>query len=71
MEKITIHDKRFKICMTAQEIDKAVGAVAEKLDNDLKDVDTPIFLSVSKVSSRASIFCSACSRRCANSSIVI
>lgn len=46
MEKITIHDKRFKICMTAQEIDKAVGAVAEKLANDMKDVDTPIFLSV-------------------------
>jgi hypoxanthine phosphoribosyltransferase len=46
MEKITLHDKRFKICMTAQEIDKAVGVVAEKLDNDLKDVDTPIFLSV-------------------------
>lgn len=46
MNRITLHDKRFKICMTAEEIDRAVAAVAEKMNNDLKDVDTPIFLSV-------------------------
>lgn len=46
MNKITLHDKRFKVCMTAAQIDEAVAAVAEKINNDLKDVDTPIFLSV-------------------------
>lgn len=46
MERITLHDKRFKPCMTAEEIDKAIAAVAAKINSDLKDVDTPIFLSV-------------------------
>lgn len=32
--------------MTAAQIDEAVSKVAEKLNNDLKDTDTPIFLSV-------------------------
>jgi hypoxanthine phosphoribosyltransferase len=32
--------------MSASEIDKAIEAVAEKINNDLKDIDTPIFLSV-------------------------
>ncbi len=32
--------------MTAEEIDSAVAVVAEKINNDMKDVDTPIFLSV-------------------------
>ena len=46
MDKITLHDKRFKVCTTAAQIDEAVAAVAEKINADLKDVDTPIFLSV-------------------------
>ena len=46
MDKISLHDKRFKVCTTAAQIDEAVAAVAEKINADLKDVDTPIFLSV-------------------------
>jgi hypoxanthine phosphoribosyltransferase len=46
MEKITLRDKRFKICMTAAQIDEAIEKVAQKLDADLQNVDTPIFLSV-------------------------
>ncbi len=46
MDSIILHDKRFKVCMTAAQIDEAVSKVAEKLNNDLKDTDTPIFLSV-------------------------
>lgn len=46
MEKITLHDKRFKICTTAAQIDEAIEKVAQKLNADLQNVDTPIFLSV-------------------------
>ncbi len=46
MEKITLHDKRFKVCMEASQIEEAVEQVAKKLNADLKDTDTPIFLSV-------------------------
>ena len=46
MDKITLHGKRFKVCATAEQIDEAVSNVAKKLNEDLKDIDTPIFLSV-------------------------
>ena len=46
MNSIVLHDKRFKICMTAAQIDEAVSRVAEKMNADLKDVDTPVFLSI-------------------------
>lgn len=46
MDKISLHDKFFRVCATAAQIDEAVTAVAEKINADLKDVDTPIFLSV-------------------------
>lgn len=46
MDSITLHDKNFKVCMTAQQIDEAVTNVAKKINTDLKDVDVPIFLSV-------------------------
>ena len=46
MDKITLHDKRFRICTTAVQIDQAVENVANQLNEDLKNVDTPIFLSV-------------------------
>ena len=45
MDKISLHDKLFRVCATAAQIDEAVTAVAEKINADLKDVDTPIFLS--------------------------
>lgn len=46
MERIKLHDKFFVPCIKAAEIDKAVEAVANNINNDLKGVDTPIFLSV-------------------------
>ncbi len=46
MDKITLHDKTFRLCISAAEIDAAVSRVATQLDNDLKQTDTPVFLSV-------------------------
>lgn len=46
MSTVVLHDKKFKICMTAAQIDDAVAKVAEKINTDLKDVDVPIFLSI-------------------------
>lgn len=46
MNTVVLHDKKFKICMTAAQIDEAVAKVAEKINTDLKDVDVPIFLSI-------------------------
>lgn len=46
MSTVVLHDKKFKICMTAAQIDQAVAKVAEKINTDLKDVDVPIFLSI-------------------------
>ena len=46
MDKITLHNKRFKICTTAAQIDEAVEKVANQLNHDMATVDTPIFLSV-------------------------
>ena len=46
MNTVVLHDKKFKICMTAAQIDNAVAKVAEKINTDLKDVDVPIFLSI-------------------------
>jgi hypoxanthine phosphoribosyltransferase len=46
MEKIKLHDKYFKIFIPNEEIEKAIDKTAEKINKDLKDVDTPIFLSV-------------------------
>ena len=46
MERIKVHDKYFKLYMSNQEIEESIQRVADKLNSDLKDVDTPIFLSV-------------------------
>lgn len=46
MDRIKLHDKYFKLCMSAEQIDKAIDKVAAQINHDLKDVDTPIFLSV-------------------------
>lgn len=46
MNTIVLHDKKFKICMTAAQIDEAVSKVADKMNADLKDVDVPIFLCI-------------------------
>ena len=46
MDKITLHDKRFKVCTSAAQIDEAIERVANQLNRDMAGVDTPIFLSV-------------------------
>lgn len=46
VDTIKIHDKKFKVSKTASQIDEAVSRVAEQINEDLKDTDTPIFLSV-------------------------
>lgn len=46
MERIKVHDKYFKMYMPFEKIEESVQKVADQLNKDLKDVDTPIFLSV-------------------------
>ncbi len=46
MERIKVHDKYFRLYMPFEKIEESVQKVADQLNSDLKDVDTPIFLSV-------------------------
>ncbi|MDO4736746.1 MAG: hypoxanthine phosphoribosyltransferase [Bacteroidia bacterium] len=46
MDRIKLHDKWFKICTPAQQLDAAVQKVADQLNADLKGVENPVFLSV-------------------------
>lgn len=47
MEKIiTLHDKKFRIMIPAEQIDKAVEAVAQRINADYADKETPLFLGV-------------------------
>ncbi|MDR2653217.1 MAG: hypoxanthine phosphoribosyltransferase, partial [Prevotellaceae bacterium] len=46
MTKITLHDKIFSKYISSQEIINAVKNVAERINNDMKNEDLPIFLSV-------------------------
>lgn len=46
MNRIKLHDKTFKLFITSREIEERVNAMANRLNQDLKDVDTPLFLSV-------------------------
>lgn len=46
MEKIKLHNRDFKLFMEAQKVEEAIDKVAGKLNEDLKGVDTPIFLSI-------------------------
>ncbi len=46
MERIKVHDKYFKLYMQNQQIEESIQKVADNLNRDFKDVDTPIFLSV-------------------------
>lgn len=45
-ETIQLHDRTFKIMIPAAEIDRAVEAVAERINRDYAACDTPIFLGV-------------------------
>lgn len=46
MERIKVHDKYFKLYMPHAKIEESIEKVAGQLNQDLKEVDTPIFLSV-------------------------
>ena len=46
MNTIRLHDKSFKHYITANQIHKAIDALAEQMNNDLKNEDQPLFLSV-------------------------
>ena len=43
---IQLNDRRFKVMIPAEEIDRAVSAVAERINNDYASCDAPIFLGV-------------------------
>ena len=43
---IQLTDRRFKVMIPAEEIDRAVSAVAERINNDYASCDVPIFLGV-------------------------
>ncbi len=46
MKNVQLYDKSFKLYMTYDQIQKAIDDVAEKINNDLKDEHTPIFVGV-------------------------
>lgn len=43
---VKLHDKRFRVMIPAAKIDEAVTAVAERINNDYKDKQTPLFVGV-------------------------
>ncbi len=46
MERIKLHDKEFRIFIKHQEILSRINELAQVLNNDFKDKETPLFLSV-------------------------
>lgn len=46
MERIKLHDKYFKLYIPNETIEAAIIKVAHRLNEDYKDVDTPIFLGM-------------------------
>jgi hypoxanthine phosphoribosyltransferase len=45
-ERIRLHDKTFELCISTEEIMQSVLKMAVQLDNDYRDLTTPVFLSV-------------------------
>jgi len=45
-EIIQLHDKKFRVMIPAEQIDRAVSDVAERINTDYGDKDTPIFLGI-------------------------
>ena len=43
---IKLHDKKFKIMIPAEKIDEAVSAVAQRINEDYGDKETPLFVGV-------------------------
>ena len=48
---VTLNDKTFEVMIPAHEIDRAVAAVAERLNADYGDKERPIFVGCSTVRS--------------------
>ena len=46
MNNIRLHDKTFKLYISENQIHKAIDALAEQMNEDLKNEDCPVFLSV-------------------------
>ena len=46
MKQVTLHNKTFEISIPEEKILGVVKQLAERLNNDLKDVDKPIFISI-------------------------
>ena len=47
MEKvIKLHDRTFRVMIPAAKIDEAVTAVAQRINADYADKDTPLFVGV-------------------------
>ena len=44
--RVTLHDKTFELSIPYAELDKAITALGDKINEDYKDVDTPLFLGV-------------------------
>ena len=43
---IQLHDRKFRIMIPAEKIDEAVTAVAERINRDYADKETPLFVGV-------------------------
>ncbi len=46
MERIKLHDKFFKVSIPYSKIEESIKTVADQLNKDYKNVETPLFLSV-------------------------
>lgn len=45
-DTIKVHDKTFRVMIPAEKIDEAVSAVAERINEDYAQVETPLFVGV-------------------------
>lgn len=44
--RVVLHDKTFELSIPYAELDKAIAALGDKINEDYKDVETPLFLGV-------------------------
>ena len=46
MKRVKLHDKEFEISIKHDEIQTAIGVIAQEIRKDMKGEDTPVFLSI-------------------------
>jgi hypoxanthine phosphoribosyltransferase len=46
MKKVKLHDKEFAVAIRHDEIQTAIGVIAQKIREDMKDENIPVFLSI-------------------------